>query len=324
MMLGNSKSLLAAKTLLDKFSACDIPILIEGETGTGKELAARLVHYASPRRNMPFIPVNCGAIPDALVENEFFGHRRGAYTDASEDHRGLVSLAEGGTLFLDEIDALSSKAQVCLLRFLQDHIYRQVGSETSRVAQVRIVAATNSDLSRLVDAGTFRSDLLFRLRVLHVLLPPLRQRVDDIPALARHFVSVSAKHLQLPPKCLRPELIQMLERYSWPGNVRELESLICRAFLLADGPEIGLDAAPDLLAHNVDDLSPIPSTSSRFNEAKAEAISRFEVEYLSQLMTRTGGNVTLAAKLAGTERRHLGRLLKKHQIARPHLSARAQ
>ena len=315
-MLGNSRTLLAAKELLEKFSRCDFPILIEGETGTGKELAARAVHYASSRRDMPFIPVNCGAIPDALVENEFFGHRRGAFTDAREDQRGLVNLAEGGTLFLDEIDTLSARGQVFLLRFLQDRIYRPIGAAALHVADVRIVAATNANLCQLADMGAFRSDLLFRLRILNVVMPPLRQRIDDIPSLAEHFLAAYSQHFKAPIKTLDPEVLELMQRHSWPGNVRELENLICRAFLLTDGPTVGRNAISDLRGFEpaADSGPTSESAPARFNRAKAEAIAHFEVRYLSDLMDRSHGNVTAAAKLAGTERRHLGRLLKKHRI----------
>jgi DNA-binding NtrC family response regulator len=318
-MLGTSEKLRAAKALLRKFSVCDEPILIEGETGTGKELAAREVHYASPRRDMPFIPVNCGAVPDTLFESEFFGHSRGAFTDARAEQRGLIGLAEGGTLFLDEIDALSVKGQVSLLRFLQDRVYRRIGAETSRVADLRIVAATNADLARLVDAGAFRADLLFRLRVLNVVMPPLRERVEDIALLAQHFLRACAQRYKMAEKALDGDVAAALERHPWPGNVRELESVICRAFLLADGPTVGFDAIPELRERGTQQDA--AATATRFNQAKAAAISQFEVRYLSELMARAQGNVTIAAKLAGTERRHLGRLLKKHHISKDGFSS---
>src|SRR5262245_238466 len=174
--------------MLSRIARFDVPALIEGETGTGKEIAARVVHYQSTRRNRPFIPVNCGALPEALVENELFGHERGAYTDARESTPGVVALAEGGTLFLDEIDALSSKAQVALLRFLQDQRYRPIGAHADRRADVRVIAATNQSLEQLADRGQFRSDLLFRIKVLFVDLPPLRRRQGDAKLLAEHFL----------------------------------------------------------------------------------------------------------------------------------------
>ena len=268
------------------------------------------------RRALPFIPVNCGAIPDALVENEFFGHKRGAYTDANEDQRGLASLAEGGTLFLDEVDVLSAKGQVCLLRFLQDRVYTQIGGSVSRVADVRIIAATNNDLSCLTDQGTFRADLLFRLRILHVRLPSLRERIEDIPELAEHFLACFARTNSTSRKVLRPEAVDWLRGHSWPGNVRELENLIYLACVLSEGREIGLEAisGPGSVRHMGDRALHVVDAPTTFVDAKAAAVLRFEIDYLSELMRRAQGNVSVAARLAGTERRYLGKLLKKHQI----------
>jgi len=311
-MLGASHAFVAAKALLERFARTPLPILIEGETGCGKELAARAVHYTSSRRDMPFVPVNCGAIPDTLIENEFFGHRRGAFTDAKQDQRGFVALAEGGTLFLDELDALSPKGQVVLLRFLQDRVYTQLGADRCAVANVKIVAATNARLADLVEAGTFRSDLYFRLRVLHVVLPPLRERGHDIRLLAQHFLALYAQELLVPPKRLHPNVLEAMERYAWPGNVRELENMLCRACLVADGVEIGFAAVPELA--EAGDHRAIDKTSWSYVQAKTAAMLSFESQYISDLMSRAEGNVTRAARLAGTERRHLGRLLKKHSI----------
>jgi DNA-binding NtrC family response regulator len=315
-MIGISHSLRSVTNLLERFSACDLPVLIEGETGTGKELAARALHYASSRRDMPFVPVNCGAIPDSLIENEVFGHKKGAFTDAKEDQRGVIALAEGGTLFLDEIDGLSPKGQVLLLRFLQDREYRQVGSANVLTANIRIVAATNVDLQKMADKGGFRADLLFRLKILYVALPPLRERVEDISVLSEHFLSLCSEHLKKPRKTFHPDVLCLLRTHSWPGNVRELENFVYRAFLMTDAPEIGLHNVVDIL-----ELHPIGPESTKlgsldvsFHRAKAHAITLFEHKYLSGLMERARGNVTAAAKLAGTERRYLGKLLKKHNI----------
>ena len=255
--------------------------------------------------------MNCGAIPDALIENEFFGHKRGAYTDAKEEQQGLASLAEGGTLFLDEVDALSAKGQVCLLRFLQDGVYTQIGGSVSRVAHVRIIAASNNNLSVLADRGVFRADLLFRLRILYVTLPSLRQRVEDIPELAEHFLARFSRSNNAPQKILRAEVIDWLCGHSWPGNVRELESQIYRACVLTEGREIGIE---EISGRRGELHSPAAYVSPTFVDAKAAAITEFEVQYLSDLMRRAQGNVTFAARLAGTERRYLGKLLKKHRI----------
>src|SRR4029077_10830352 len=192
-MIGNSPALLAALGLIDKIARCDAPVIIEGETGTGKELAARAIHYWGKRSVRPFIPVNCGAIPDALIENELFGHRPGAYTDARGEYTGLIAHAQHGTLFLDEVDTLTPRAQVTLLRFLQDQQYRPLGGGAACSADVRIIAASNGDLAKLTEGGLFRLDLLFRLQILELRLPPLRERPGDVTLLASHFLRICAE-----------------------------------------------------------------------------------------------------------------------------------
>jgi two-component system response regulator GlrR len=187
-LIGRSRAFLVAVALIERIAACDHPVLIEGETGTGKEIAARAIHYLGARRRFPFIPVNCGAIPDSLVESALFGHVRGAFTDARESQPGIIAQARGGTLFLDEIEAMSMRAQVALLRFLQDKQYAPIGGATMIASDVRVVAATNADLSQMARAGSFRSDLLFRLNVLKLHLPPLRERSGDVLLLAEHFM----------------------------------------------------------------------------------------------------------------------------------------
>ena len=236
--VGQSPSFLSAVKLLARIGRFDIPALIVGETGTGKELAARAVHYESARRDQPFVPVNCGALSEALVENELFGHERGAYTDARHASPGLLSLAAGGSLFLDEIDALSPKAQVALLRFLQDQRYRPVGALQERQANVRVITATNQSLERLSREGLFRVDLLFRIKVMFVELPPLREREGDARLLAQHFLDECSSRYKSAPKRLHPSALAWIERYEWPGNVRELENFINREFLMTEGAEL--------------------------------------------------------------------------------------
>ncbi|KAA0242848.1 MAG: sigma-54-dependent Fis family transcriptional regulator [Candidatus Brocadia sp. AMX2] len=210
----------------------DATVMIYGETGTGKELIARAIHYNSHRHGKPFIPVNCGALPDHLIENELFGHAKGAFTDASTAEKGLIAEAEGGALFLDEVDTLSSSAQIKLLRFLQDKEYRHLGSSKSRGADVRVIAATNSNLWYLVETKRFREDLYYRLNVLSVTLPPLRERVSDIPLLAAHFLTRYAKQNRRGLLHLSGDAMQKLIHYPWSGNVRELEGVIQRAAVL--------------------------------------------------------------------------------------------
>jgi DNA-binding NtrC family response regulator len=314
-LVGSSSVFLGILRVIDKLARSDAAVLIRGETGTGKELAARAIHYRSSRRYHPFIPVNCGAIPDNLLENELFGHERGAFTDAKASQKGLVAEADGGTLFLDEVDALSVKAQVALLRFLQDQEYRPLGASSLRKANARIIAASNSDLRARVQRREFREDLFFRLRILPLALPPLRERPEDVEVLAHHFLGRYARRYGKHRKAIHPLALDWMMSHPWPGNVRELENVIHRAFLVSEGPLMDL-------ASVMESAEALPGSEIRepgrfdggFHRAKAATVERFEKQYLSWLMSETRGNVTQAAKRAGKERRALGRLLKKHRI----------
>ena len=326
-LVGDSAAFHALKQQIGQCARWDAPVLIEGATGTGKELVARAIHYIGPRVGNAFVPVNCGALPDSLVENELFGHQRGAYTGAHDHHFGLVAQAEGGTLFLDEIEALSPRAQATLLRFIQDATYRPLGSPRENRSDVRIVTASNVYLEKLAAAGDFRADLLYRLRVLNLTVPALAERGDDVLQLARNFIQRYARIYGLPAKKLHPDMMQWMRCHSWPGNVRELENLIHRAYLLTDGTTLNVpipacthDAAPN-------STRPLPSNACTplanltMAQAKAHAIEQFEREYLLRLMAQYDSNVSRAARAAGKDRRSLGRLLKKHGIASLHLSA---
>ena len=306
-MIGQSASFKALKPLIQKICQCDAPVLIEGETGTGKELVARAIHYESARCDRPFVPVNCGALPDTLVESELFGHRRGAFTDARHDQQGLVALAHSGTLFLDEVDALSSRAQVTLLRFLQDQQYRPLGGQREHRADARVIAACNQSLDALVEQKRFRIDLLYRLKLMHVTLPALRDRKGDIPLLAEHFLTIGAARFSRPVRPLAPSTLAWFERYDWPGNVRELEHTVYHGLLLCDGPEVIIDPPRSLGAVTAD--------ASTYRRAKADAIAAFEHAYVTRVIEESRGNVSVAARIAGTERRHMGRLLKKHRLS---------
>jgi DNA-binding NtrC family response regulator len=314
VMLGQSSAFLRLREQLRRYAECDIQVLIEGETGTGKELAAREIHYASARSGCPFVPVNCGALPDNLIENELFGHERGAYTDARCAQPGLIDHARGGTLFLDEVDALSSKAQVTLLRFLENNEYRPVGGGRARVSNARVIAATNSCLEEEVAAGRFRRDLQYRLNALNVRMPPLRGRDGDVPLLAEHFLDVVTRRLDGPVRRWSREAMRILCAHAWPGNVRELENVVLRAYMQADGDVIEASAVAEL----VDEESALAGEGGEdqfgYHAARHHAIHVFERGYLLGLMERTQGNVTAAARLSGTERRQLGKLLKKHGI----------
>jgi DNA-binding NtrC family response regulator len=317
-LVGRSPAFLAVLELTRRFAACDATVLVQGETGTGKELVARAIHYLGARRSFPFIPVNCGALPDTLVENELFGHARGAFTDARDARRGLIAEAQGGTLFLDEVEVLTPKVQVTLLRFLQDLEYRPVGGAVVRNANVRVVAASNANLDALQRDHHFRQDLLFRLNVLSIDLPPLRERQNDVALLAEVFLKRLAEQYRRPPKYLHPDALSRLLDHAWPGNVRELENLIHREFLMTDGPVIDLHSLDALGSRktNARDAAFERLTASRFQDAKASAIALFERNYIVELLSRTHGNISQAARISGKERSRLGKLVKKYGLER--------
>ena len=320
-LIGRSPAFLHALSLIERVARFQVPVLIHGETGTGKEMAARAIHYLSARRHAPFVPVNCGALPEALTESELFGCERGAFTDARERRAGLVSAAEGGTLFLDELDALSPRAQVSLLRFLQDHSYRPVGSTRERSGNVRVIAAASPRLRGLIDSGAFRDDLAFRLGVLVIEMPALRVRCGDAALLARHFVLRHVRDYGLGERTLNAASLAWIERYDWPGNVRELDNVVQGALLLSDDAELSLQP---MLAVQAAGLAARPHSPEAieadampdsYQLARERTLDHFERLYLEHIMRRAGGNVTHAAQLAGKERRSLGKLLKKHGVA---------
>ncbi len=319
-LVGSSPPFLFVLSQIKKIARCDAPVLIEGATGTGKELAARAIHYLSERQDYPFIPVNCGAIPDSLMESELFGHEKGAFTDAKQSYPGIISQSEGGTLFLDEVEALTKKGQVALLRFLENQQYKPLGCCQQRQANVRVVVASNAKLSDLVDQGAFRQDLFFRLNIMSIEMPPLSQRAGDIELLADYFLNKYKQQYGRPEKFLLPETIEWMKNYSWPGNIRELENILYREFVLTEGPYIKLgessiqkkDRRESLLDRRQDQFF-----THSFNDAKTKIITQFEKRYLRLLMQEANGNVTQAAKRAGKERRALGKLLKKHGIEKP-------
>lgn len=299
---------------LERIAATEAPALIEGETGSGKELAARVIHYGGLRSARPFVPVNCGALPETLIESELFGHERGAFTDARHARTGLVAEADGGTLFLDEVDALSSKAQVTLLRFLQDQRYRPLGTAREMSTDVRVVAASNRPLAALVAQGSFRADLMYRLKILHLVLPPLRERAGDIDLLASHFIRRFSVKYGLPARTLSAQELQWLRNQSWPGNVRELENWVHREFLMGGGIPVRQEPSPASEPATTEDWD--DSGFMRFQVAKAEAVRLFEQDYLQRALRQAEGNVTRAAQMVGKERRAFGKLLKKHGIER--------
>lgn len=293
------------------FAKSDVTILIEGETGTGKELAARAAHEFSDRQGKPFIPVNCGALPGELAESELFGCERGAYTDAKQARRGLVMEANNGTLFLDEVEAMPLRVQIALLRFLQDHSFRPVGSTITQYSNVRVIAATNISLEELAKNTVFRSDLIFRLKVLSVYLPPLRERGDDVLILAKVFLHRFSKQYSIPEPTISVKTQSWFKRYHWPGNVRELENTLLRGLFLCKGSVLDIPS-PDNCIAKVED-TPI-SLDLNFSDAKAAVIADFEHRYLTNVLHHVEGNVTQAALLSGTERSAFRKLLRRNNL----------
>lgn len=301
---------------LSTIEKSDAAVLLMGETGTGKELFARAIHYLSGRADGPFVALNCGSLPDTLLEDELFGHERGAFTDAHLRRSGLIAQAENGTLFLDEVDSLTARAQVVLLRVLQDKKYRAIGASGEQQANVRILAATNASLDQSVQRGTFRADLYYRLSVFTLTLPPLRERRDDIVELAAHFIK---KHVPRERGYVRltPAAVAAVLGYDWPGNVRELENAVIRGIHRAktnewiDIQDLGLPLPKDEQAEHESGKT---SGTQTLKTMKQQNIVWFERKYLINLMTECHGNVTHAARKAGKERRAFGRLLQKYQI----------
>jgi two-component system response regulator GlrR len=307
-LIGNSPAFLKQVSKLPTIAGCDAGVLILGETGTGKEVCAQAIHYLSARASKPWVAVNCGAIPNDLVEDELFGHVRGAYTTALTERRGLVREAEGGSLFLDDVDALAHGAQAKLLRFLQEKEYRPVGSNTVHRANVRLIAASNQRLADMARQGTFREDLFFRLNVLTLHLPPLRERREDVALLAMYFLRQCAQQWNRKVEGLSSSALERLTGYAWPGNVRELKHVIERAVLLTQRPVLG---AEDIEVS--DQSAPMPA-GEPFQRAKARAIEHFERTYIEQLLIDHQGNISRAARAASKNRRALWQLIRKHRI----------
>jgi DNA-binding NtrC family response regulator len=308
-LIGRSPAFSGEVKKIPLVARCDATVLISGETGTGKELFSRAIHYLSGRSRHAFIPVNCGAIPADLAEAELFGHERGAFTGAVSSRAGLIADAEGGTLFLDEIDCLPAGVQVKLLRFLQEKEYRSLGSGRLRKADVRVIAATNGDLEEALKTRQLRRDLYYRLNVLSLTLPPLRDRREDIPLLANHFLSKYLARLDKRHKALSPEALGALMIYDWPGNVRELENMIERAVVLSEKPL--------LTASDMSLPTPAPrrfAGTEPFRQAKAKMVDQFERGYLENLLAAHHGNITSAARAARKDRRAFFELLRKHAI----------
>jgi DNA-binding NtrC family response regulator len=311
LIRGRSKIVQELRERIDRVALHDVNILISGESGTGKELAARAIHYLSKRSRKPFIPVNCPAIPDTLWENELFGHSKGAFTDARCQQSGLVKEAEGGTLFLDEICAVSPYVQAKLLRLLEDNEYRPLGDASTRRADIRIIAATNRNLSKLVNEGKFREDLFYRLNVVSIYIPPLRERAEDIPILTDFFMRKYSKEYNRPIKSLPQDTLSRFISYPWPGNIRELENKIQEIIVLCQNDVID-NKLVKLCADKTNGEKP---SAEDFNIAKKKVINSFEREYLTKMLTECMGNVVIAARKAGKSRTAFWNLLKKHNLS---------
>lgn len=315
-IIGESPAFVELIRQIPVIAKYDVSLLIFGETGTGKEVFARAIHYCGPRSDKPFIPVNCGAIPVDLLENEFFGHESGAFTSANSSRRGVVKEADGGTLFLDEVDCLPPLAQVKLLRFLQDGQFRPLGSTSICSADVRVIAASNAKFTDALETGRFRKDLYYRLNVLSLRLPSLRDREDDIVLLARHFLARYTRKFGLAVRRFSPGALQKLISHSWPGNVRELENVIQRAVVLANHAAIEGDDIRT--ADSTADTPEQPSMAQSFQQLKAQVINQFEQTYVRRMLLIHDGNITKAAQGAGQDRRAFWELMRKHRImARP-------
>ena len=308
--LGESPAMRQVYSVIDRIATSSVDVLVTGETGTGKELVARAIHARSRRSAGPFVPVDCGAIPDALMESELFGHERGAFTGADARRIGLVEFADGGTFFLDEVGELPLPLQAKLLRVLQERRVRRVGARLENAVDVRVIAATSRNVDQMVDRGEFRRDLLYRINVVRIDLPPLRARGDDIGLLAEFFANRAAQEMGRRVNGLSTDVYQVLRSYHWPGNVRELQNVVRRALAMTQSSVVGVDDLPDELV----------ATAGRSSAAvgyfaqRAEHMARCEQHSLSDLLTRHSGDVSAAARDARLPRGTLYRLMKAHGL----------
>lgn len=300
-MIGSSPTMRAVFSTITKVAATDVPVLILGESGTGKELVANAIHSLSARKNGPFGAINCGAIPENLLESELFGNEKGAFTGADFHRRGKLEYAQGGTLFLDEIGDLAPELQVKILRFLQEKVFERVGGRESIPVDCRVIAATHRDLNKAMGDSRFREDLYFRLAVVKIVLPPLRERGDDILELAEHLVDSFSRELKRPPKKFSRTAIQAMRQYAWPGNVRELQNRIQRALVLSEGPFI----VPEDL-----EIEPVEDTS-RSGTTLKKAREELEREIVSKKLKETRGNISKAARALGISRPTLYELMSR-------------
>jgi len=304
-IIGASASLQKLLDKVEKVAVRDTSVLITGESGTGKELIAQAIHYNSPRKEQPFIAINCGAIPDSVLESELFGHKKGSFTGADSDKVGLLMAADGGTLFLDEIGNLPINIQKTLLRFLQEQEFRRIGDTKSTKVNVRLISATNSDLEKGVEQGSFREDLLYRLNVINLHLPPLRERRADIPLLAAHFIAAQNKKFNTSVSGLSADAQRAAGEFSWPGNIRQLKNVIEACLTVETEQQISLTTLAQF----------IETDGCSDDDAEyTQALARFEVDYLHQLLRAVDGNIEEGAKKAGMNMATIYRKLKKYGL----------
>jgi transcriptional regulator with PAS, ATPase and Fis domain len=310
-IIGQNPKMREMAELIVRVAPTPTTVLIRGESGTGKELVARAIHRYSSLRDKPLVTVNCTALTPTLMESELFGHKRGAFTGAVADKAGLFEKADGGTIFLDEIGDMPLEMQGKLLRVLQAGESKPVGDVVTRKVRVRVIAATNRDLDRAMEAGEFREDLFYRFNIFTIALPPLRERTEDIPVLAYHFLRKAEGKVNKKVDRFTPEALDLLKRYPWPGNLRELENIIERAVVLAATREVQVGHLPLHLKEG----SPIRITPEEgFLDAKERTVALFEREAIIRFLTESRGNVSLAAKLAKITRRNFHRLIAKYSI----------
>ena len=314
-LIGGSESMQRVYEAVQRVAASNSTVLIRGESGTGKELLARAIVACSPRAEKPFISINCSALPDTLIETELFGHEKGAFTDAREARAGHIELAHSGTLFLDEIATLGLPLQSKLLRVLEDRTVTRIGGKTAKKIDFRLIAATNEELEEMVQAGRFREDLYYRINVVPILLPPLRERPEDIPILVDHFLRLYCTANNVPLKHIDPEVLEVLEQDEWPGNVRELENLIQRLVLMADGPTIKMRHLPQRILYNSatsQESILIPEEGIDFDEE----MERIEAAYVRAALRRTGGKKSAAAELLHINPQKMKYLCRKHNLTK--------
>ena len=316
-IIGRSSTMLAVFDLIESVAKTTSTVLVTGESGTGKELVARALHFHSLRRDRPFVALNCGALPETLLESELFGHMRGAFTGAESTKKGLVEVAEFGTIFLDEIGEMTPMMQVKLLRVLQERKFRRVGGTEEISADIRVVAATNQDLPKLVAEGRFREDLYYRINVIPIQLPALRERKEDIPLIAEHFLAKYREQMGKTVTGVTREAMALLERYHWPGNIRELENVIERAVALERTPAILAESLPPQIRGTMDPTSSAPGDVASLPEAGFDLeqhVQNVERRYLAQALERAGGVQVRAAELLGMSFRSFRYYAKKYRL----------